>query len=149
MGYSRFSDRIGRKITDGIIARLEEYELTFNKISSKNPSQGYGNIQKSKGSVVYGIVYCVTENELNLLDGFEGVQQGMYKRINVDVTSESNETLSVICYEACPKWVGTNLKPTKEYLQHFFNTSLPLEYIKKLQQVACAEDEMLPSKDEL
>ena len=60
-----------------ISATLQDYLLSFNKQSSDG---GKANIQISPGDEVEGILYFVKENDLLILDEYEGVAEKQYKR---------------------------------------------------------------------
>ena len=45
-------------------AVLEGFRLEFNKVSSRNPREGYANIVEDAESVVEGILYEIEESDL-------------------------------------------------------------------------------------
>lgn len=98
----------GLKMSVVGVGKLLNYKLMFNKISKKDPSTGFANIVPHWGSVVYGMVYDMTNlpqenkaisnrstseqgivldtmrNNLRILDKFEGYPSN-YQRTNVGV----------------------------------------------------------------
>lgn len=101
----------GLKMSVVGVGRLLNYKLMFNKISTKDSSVGFANIIPHWGSVVYGIVYDMTnltkenkaisnrsmseqgkilevmQNNLRILDKFEGYPSN-YQRTDVGVLVE-------------------------------------------------------------
>lgn len=93
---------------------LKDYKLVFNKKSSKNNSkEGYANVVKSKGSIVEGGIYEVTEESILLLDKYESFPKH-YTREYLDIET-SDRTIRCIVYVATPEKVMDGLKPSKEY----------------------------------
>ena len=93
---------------------LKDYKLVFNKKSSKNNlREGYANIVKSKGSVVEGGIYEITEESVLLLDRYEGFPTH-YSREYIDIEAE-DRTIRCIVYIAITDKVMDGLKPSKEY----------------------------------
>ena len=60
---------------------------------------------------------CV-ESGLNRLNGYEGVPDGHYKRMQVTVQLHNGEEVEAITYIANPDKVKEKLKPRKKYLSH-------------------------------
>jgi len=93
---------------------LKDYKLVFNKKSSKNNfKEGYANIIKSKGSVVEGGIYEITEESISLLDKYEGYPTH-YSREYLDI-EVSDRTIRCIVYVANSEKLQEGLKPSKEY----------------------------------
>ena len=115
---------------------LNGYSLKFNKIASDFSNEGYANIVLDKKGVVEGILYEVTENDLNKLDIPEGVSTGHYYRKEVDVQLDSGEKVKAIAYVAQQNKIKEGLKPSKDYLNHLLEGKkfLSKEYFKKLSE---------------
>jgi gamma-glutamylcyclotransferase len=93
---------------------LKDYKLVFNKKSSKNNlKEGYANIVKSKGSIVEGGIYEITEESVLLLDKYESFPKH-YIREYIDIEA-SDRTIRCIVYVATTDKVMDDLKPSKEY----------------------------------
>ncbi len=135
MQSERLAGRIGRTPTEWKLGWLCGYSLVFNK--KANDGSGYANICSQRDSVVYGVLYALTEDELQKLDQCEGVPHH-YRRITLRV--ETKEGLQYAeCYVAVEDKVKGGLKPHKDYLQHLIRGAkeydLPEEYILKLRNV--------------
>jgi len=93
---------------------LKDYKLVFNKKSSKNNfKEGYANVVKSKGSIVEGGIYEITEESISLLDKYEGYPTH-YSREYIDIEA-SDRTIRCIVYVATSEKLQEGLKPSKEY----------------------------------
>ena len=107
----RLNKRIGF-LKDTQRAILVNYELTFAKGYDGHIS-GKADVRQKHGSFVKGAVYLVSEEQLDSLDGPEGVTMGVYERKSITVEINGNPTPAVMYVmkkEICP------LKPSEEYL---------------------------------
>ena len=95
---------------------LKDYKLVFNKLSSKNPKEGYANIINSKDSVVEGAIYEINNNDILILDRYEGFPKHYYKQV-IDIQSNDG-MVKCIVYIANGSKVIEGLKPSKDYLDH-------------------------------
>lgn len=75
--------------------------LGSNKITYSEVLEGYKksglNILEEEGAEVYGVTFEVTDEELERLDEYEGVEHNLYRR--KEVTLASGETAWV--YQKC------------------------------------------------
>ena len=78
MSNRRMKDRIPSASPLGI-GRLKGYKFYCNKKS--NDGSGKGNLLRSDGSDVWGVVFEINKSDLAVLDGYEVG----YQRINVEV----------------------------------------------------------------
>ena len=62
MNPVRIQERLGR-LPDRNGAMLFDLALKFNKISTRNPIEGFANIIQQAGSVTEGIIYDITDTE--------------------------------------------------------------------------------------
>ncbi|HDN19555.1 MAG TPA: gamma-glutamylcyclotransferase [Candidatus Acetothermia bacterium] len=135
MRSERLAKRIGRTPTVWKLGWLCGYSLVFNK--EANDGSGYANICPQRDSVVYGVLYALTEDELQKLDQYEGVPCH-YRRIILRVETKEGPQHAE-CYVAVEDKVKEGLKPRKDYLQHLIQGAkehnLPEEYILKLRNV--------------
>jgi cation transport regulator ChaC len=115
-------------------AVLRGYSLRFNKVTYKNPHQGYANIVRKSGDVVEGILYEVSKSDLSNLDKYEGYPDHYDQKI-VIVQTDSGEKVEAVAYIAHPDKVREGLKPTKKYLSHLLAARdiLSKPYIQKLE----------------
>ena len=116
-------------------ATLEGWRLEFNKVSSRNPKEGYANIVKDKNGVVEGILYEINNSDLKMLDIYEGYPNH-YERIKVTVRMDNGERVEAATYIARPDKVKDGLKPSREYLNHLLKGCdlLSEEYCRKLRR---------------
>jgi len=96
--------------------------------------RGVASIAKDEASEVIGVVWEITEEHEETLDGFEGVADDWYCKDHVDVTMESGRIVNCLVY------IDPNVAPgppREGYLEkivggsEFFN--LPVEYVEKLR----------------
>ena len=116
-------------------AILEGWKLLFNKIASRNPNEGYANMEKEEGSVVEGILYEIQGSDMEKLDRYEGYPNH-YKKISIKVRLDTGEEMEAITYVANPNKVREGLKPSKEYINHLLKGCdlLSLEYCERLRR---------------
>ncbi|MEN2975432.1 MAG: gamma-glutamylcyclotransferase family protein [Candidatus Caldarchaeales archaeon] len=117
-------------------AVLKGFRLEFNKLSFRNPREGYANIVPDREGVVEGILYEVEDEDLSKLDRYEGYPFH-YNRVKVDVMLDDGQMVEAVAYIARPEMTRKNLKPTKEYLSHLLKGSdlLSKEYYERLSNV--------------
>ena len=98
------------------MASLENYEITFNYYSYSRGA-GAANIIEKKGSVVYGLLFKVSDEELEFLRIKEGYPDS-YEDIKVNVKSEKITYSSVMAYKVTKnKERDHHEQPLKTYLQ--------------------------------
>ena len=90
---------------------LPDYEMVFNKHSNDG---GKANIMYSPGDLVEGILYSVNEEDLLILDKYEGVATKQYKRYDIEVRNNYKQPIAAVAYKALN--TGKIYAPTKEYL---------------------------------
>ena len=102
------------------LAKLPNHSLRFTRFS-KNRSCGVADAVESQSEDVWGVVYSLTEEELSILDRFEGFEPGRaldrnsyirYERL-VYRLGESNQPLQVQLYLANRQ--SNPPKPSAEY----------------------------------
>lgn len=114
------------------------YRLAFNKKSKKNPEVGWANIERDGLDVVYGVLYWIKDEEILLLDKFEGAPNHYVRTEFIVATSEGEFKANV--YVAHSNWISESCKPTNEYLDLLLEGKefLPKRYaeiIKKLKNI--------------
>ena len=82
--------RRGIKFSRREHAVLEGFRLEFNKVSSRNPREGYANIVKDPEGIVEGILYEIEESDLSKLDKFEGYPLH-YRRTRIYVKLDNGD----------------------------------------------------------
>ena len=94
-------------------AILPDYEMIFNKHSNDG---GKANIMSSPGNIVEGILYFVKEEDLLILDKYEGVSSKQYKRYEIEVRDNNKNSIPAVAYKALN--TGKVSAPTEEYLNY-------------------------------
>lgn len=95
-------------------AHLPDHTIQFCRWSSQWRC-GLASIAPSPGEQVWGAVFDITEEDLKILDEFEGeVPPGAYRHLQVTVVSEEGEKLLVTTHAATP--IG-KFKPKEHYLE--------------------------------
>jgi len=94
-------------------AILPDYEMIFNKHSNDG---GKANIMSFPGNFVEGILYSVNEEDLLILDKYEGVAAKQYKRHEIEVRSNNRNSIIAVTYKALN--TGKVSAPTEEYLNY-------------------------------
>ena len=129
MSAQRMLERLGWSPSrSGAI--LPDYEMIFNKHSNDG---GKANIMHSPGNIVEGILYSVNEEDLLILDKFEGVETKQYKRHEIEVRNHNKNSIAAVAYKALN--TGKVSAPTEEYLNYILEGKefLSLEYFTKLK----------------
>ena len=112
MSAQRMRERLGWSPSrSGVI--LHDYEMIFNKHSNDG---GKANIMYSPGNLVEGILYSVNEEDLLILDKYEGVATKQYKRHDIEVQNNKKKSVSAVAYKALN--TGKVSAPTEEYLNY-------------------------------
>ena len=94
-------------------AILQNYRMLFNKHSNDG---GKANIMSSPGNIVEGILYSVIEEDLLILDKYEGVAAKQYKRHEIEVRNNNKNSITAVTYKALN--TGKISAPTEEYLNY-------------------------------
>ena len=129
MSAQRMLERLGWS-PSRLGAILPDYEMIFNKHSNDG---GKANIMHSPGNIVEGILYSVNEEDLLILDKFEGVETKQYKRHEIEVRNHNKNSIAEVAYKALN--TGKVSAPTEEYLNYILEGKefLSLEYFTKLK----------------
>jgi gamma-glutamylcyclotransferase len=112
LSKQRMQQRIG-VIPVSQRAFLRDYGLTFN---ARVGQEFYANIVLSRGDVVRGVVYRCNPTAMAVLDRYEGVAQGCYRRAAVEVETEDGGRILAEVYIAGEKYVSENGRPNAFYL---------------------------------
>ena len=116
------------------LARLEDYELNFDKIA--RGGTGAANISIVPGKVIWGVLYRLSEQQIKALDRFEGVPEH-YRRSEVNVIDTQGNKIAAQVYLA--RKVRKGLKPDRLYLQRILQGAeehnLPSDYVAQLRAV--------------
>src|SRR5919106_1204076 len=97
-----------------MLATLPDHTIQFCRWSSQWRC-GLASVVPSAGERVWGIVLEITDEDLKLLDEFEGeVPTGAFRHVQVTVMTEDGEKLLVTTHTATP--IG-KFKPKEHYLE--------------------------------
>jgi len=122
--------RIGQVVDHGV-AILLGHTIKFNKISIDG--SGKTNIIGDNDSKVFGVIYELTNEQINLLDEIEVG----YTRLPVGVIL-GNNTIQSDTYFALIENVDDNLLPTRDYLNFLVlgakEHNFPEDYIEFLEK---------------
>ena len=129
MSAQRMNDRLGWSPSpSGAI--LYDYVMVFNKHSDDG---GKANIMYSSGNIVEGMLYSVYEEDLLILDKYEGVATEQYKRYDIKARDNNKKSIAAVAYKALN--TGKVSAPTEEYLNYILEGKefLSLGYFTKLK----------------
>ena len=96
-------------------------------------NRGYATMVPDPGSVVYGLLWSLTDDDLMALDQYEGVPAGDYLRTRIEV-SFRGDPLEAQVYLAADPAPG---KPRRGYLETILQAArelgLPPEYVAEVE----------------
>jgi cation transport regulator ChaC len=101
-GSNMYSPRLKARVPSAgwyDVARLPGYCLAFAKKGGDGSAKC--DIDPYEPATVWGVVYCIDADELPALDAAEG--EG-YERIEVKVSTTSEDFLDAVTYQARPDW---------------------------------------------
>ena len=129
MSAKRMQERLGWS-PSRFATILTDYEMSFNKHSNDG---GKANIMHSPGNIVEGILYSLNEEDLLILDKYEGVATKQYKRHEIEVRDHNKNSIAAVAYKALN--TGKVAAPTEEYLNYILEGKdfLSPEYYTKLK----------------
>ena len=104
------------KILSTEVAVLKDYELKFN-YNSHTREGGAANIMTSKGSCVYGLLFDMNDDALDVLREKEGFPY-CYEELLVEVENADKSVITdVLTYEVVPeKRDSEQIPPTQDYM---------------------------------
>lgn len=146
MSAERLKKRINSACKVGT-GELENYKLVCNKISCDQSLKF--NIERSEGSQVYGVVYCVSESDLPELNKYEGAISGskhyIREMMTINYNGEEQQAAIYIC--TCTENIdnsGGN-KPYSWYVEHALRgareAGIDHDYIERYINIASKEDQ--------
>ncbi len=97
-------------------------------------SRGVASIVPKYGEIVYGVIWALSDEDVNRLDRYEGVSSGFYRKETMPVTMPNFLPIDVLIYIATDSAQG---KPRPGYLETIIAAAvklgLPDGYIRELQ----------------
>jgi gamma-glutamylcyclotransferase len=99
---------------------LDNWSISFNKASKKNPEMGFANISPFWGSRVFGVIFGIKDEDLLRLDKFEGYPTHYQRTVlRVNWAPDPSAVYDCITYIASPEWTATrSLRVSEEYAGH-------------------------------
>jgi gamma-glutamylcyclotransferase (GGCT)/AIG2-like uncharacterized protein YtfP len=95
---------------------------------------GYGTVVGDAAGVVHGVLWTISPDDERSLDEYEGVPQGLYKKMNVNVEQPDGAAVNAFAYHAADETPGN---PNPGYLETVLvaarSQQLPEEYVAKLE----------------
>jgi gamma-glutamylcyclotransferase len=139
-GSNMSSERITERCSSSrFISRASVigWKLLFNK-RSKDGSGKANLVYTGDESLVWGVIFDITEDQKPILDKFEGLGWG-YDELKLKVISDLGEEIECVCYIATDgKYLDNNLKPFDWYkewcLKGAKQHNLPSEYILTIEK---------------
>jgi len=126
------------EVYESVRCRLPGYRLVFNKKSSIVPGRTFANVIPDRNHEVWGVAYRCSAAAIESLDRFEGVSEGHYQRIPIDVLIEDGTSLNTQIYIACADFIADYGIPTDDYINLIIAGAiyhrLPEEYIHKIKE---------------
>jgi len=117
--------------------KLVGYRLAFNYNSLR--WRGHvATIEDSEGEHLWGCIWVICNTELAALDFQEGVHIGLYRPLQVDVTSLDGQTLSVRTYQMTLPY-EENARPSVVYKRVVATgarqSGLPQDYLEHIDRI--------------
>jgi len=98
-------------------AILKRHSLAFNKVASRNPSEGKANVVPDEEGIVEGALYEIRDSDLSKLDKHEGYPDH-YDRLKMKVQLNEGQEEEAVLYVAQPYRTKEGLRPARGYLNH-------------------------------
>lgn len=127
-------------------ARLKGWRLTFTR-DSPGWGGGVGHIEPAPEDAVWGVLWEVTQADVDALDEYEGVAGGAYVRENTMVHHEGRDVEALV-YLAVPRG---DKKPSNRYIAALVRGAeahgLPAEYVERLRDLLSPTPASRPHRD--
>jgi gamma-glutamylcyclotransferase len=108
----------GAPVLERIAGRLDGWRLAFDKRRESTPVSAAANIHPDPGGSVEGTLNRMAPLGLEVLDEYENVAKGHYRRLAVRVETADGPSVEAVAYVAEPAFVAPGLQPTRAYLDH-------------------------------
>ncbi len=122
--------------------RLDGYRLRFD-LPIGPGERACANVAPDARASVAGVLYRITREAAEHLDRTEGVSQGIYRRIPVDVETFDGDTIAAFTYESAVGRPGR--RPSARYLRLLLDGAraegLPADWVAWLEGFDLAFDE--------
>ncbi|KAK7068199.1 hypothetical protein SK128_021967 [Halocaridina rubra] len=119
------------------IGKLKDFRLDFNYFSQRWQGSA-ATIVEDPGNHLYGVLWEIANEDMANLDMQEGVHQGIYKALEVDVEVLNGEMVRARSYQII-RPLEDDRRPSSVYMNVILNgakeNGLPEEYIKFLENI--------------
>ena len=124
------------------IGVLHDFELRFD-LPVGPGERGVANVAPRPGDQVWGALYQLTHADAERLDATEGVGQGAYQRLSVEVLTPAGERIAAFTYRS--EFSRPERKPSRRYLGLLLvgarELALPDAWVARLRAWPLAVDE--------
>ncbi|MDC3262605.1 gamma-glutamylcyclotransferase [Candidatus Pseudothioglobus singularis] len=104
--------------------RLSDYSWFIN-------TRGYASVRQNLNDFVLGEIFTLSDKDIELLDIYESVAEGMYEKFMMSVSTLSG-AIDCLVYIATDKEIG---QPQAEYIERINagirSANLPSDYVQK------------------
>jgi cation transport regulator ChaC len=142
MQRATFVERRGMRPQRSVWGRLHGYRLVFH-LPVGPGERGVANVIPDASATTYGVLHLITSEEFERLDRTEGVGNGYYRRVSVEVIDKDSTRTSAWTYVS-PHGVAGR-KPSARYLGLLIEGALehgvPEDYLRELRAFDLAVDE--------
>ena len=144
-GSNMSSERITERCSSSRFisrAKVIGWKLLFNK-KGKDGSGKANLVCTGDGSLVWGVIFDISEDQKPILDKFEGLGKG-YDELKLLVISDLGEEIECVCYIATDdKYLEKSLKPHEWYKEFCLvgarEHNIPQDYILMIEGVGVTE----------
>jgi gamma-glutamylcyclotransferase len=123
------------------IAFLEKHRLSFRMNSSDGSGKCDMVITGSKDHFVPGVIYQITPDEKQVLDGFESLGDAYFDK-TIQVTTTDNTIIEAVTYYALI--INANISPYHWYKEHVLRGAteheLPKQHIEWIKETTSMDD---------
>ena len=119
-----------------LAGRLDEWTLRFNVQHTTWVGCGVANLVPREGAHAWGTLTEIDDKGLAVLDVFEAVADGLYRRLDIQVWCEAlGETVPAVVYVGGSVPTDDSLLPSAEYMAYLLEGRdvLPAAYVKALE----------------
>lgn len=109
----QLQERLGHRVSSMRAAYKPNYRRIFRGWS-RNWGGGVASLERSPGSTVYGYIAKVSDDDLAVLDRFEGVRSGNYARKRMQVVDGNGKKVNAVVYLSTSREFN---RPTRAYLE--------------------------------
>jgi gamma-glutamylcyclotransferase len=128
----------GLQVKERVLGYVEGWQLLFNKPWSKFSGGGAANIMPHVSDHVYGTLNRMDARGLDVLDHYEGVAGGHYRRVPLRVVRPAfDDEVEAVVYLA-QGVADASLIPPRFYLDHLLKGRdlLPQDYVARIEAFA-------------